>query len=736
MAAESNSLFVNNTNITINDSLSVINNSNPISIPAHLKKYVKVVSRICTCEQYSFVVKTYKVLPTDAKGKVLKYGSEDQTYINFPELVNLIPRGCSDLFLDDIHICSLRGMKKFGGTSAIDEDDIEDKSSTEFYDDHTKVNNSSKSSEKSSSLFPEYRIKEWENEGVLEVEYQEKYNGKLVVFVPFKLNDQEYLFGGSKNVHVVINLHQYLSVNQTSELHYKMLYNVRSSIIDEFHYCQKYASNKYLNKEEQNFKNFFNNPKTYCGEYMDGTHIVYDPSAIYASYPKLAYIKYFDCPYLTNEDDEKITNNDKKRNIIPSKEYLQSIRDRTDSEGVIIIYRNSKTGEVYRQKHKTKWYVILRSWREIISRSDKNNTMPEVLYEKLIKRLHERSEQFLHLTNEELDNWKYLAPLFVSWLYKITYKLSDVSPFSDVGMGRLWYLFINRMKVTQEPEDNQIDMLSNLENKEYYDAIIEAAKFGYNVCVIMSGLPGSGKSTVAKYLYSELKSLQINVEIFSIGDLFMVDGKYQFDAKLIQKNSDKNFENFKLSTAQVKIVDNVNLQRYEYDRYVKSTINTICIVLHTKKYDVSCLESRNIHSVPLEALKKMHAKYKISAPAYFGVFPNKNEISILMPYLNITQTTPLHITVKFLGGRSADITLDDMKQIGKFADFEVTGVSSSEAGSCLVTKFKEDDLNGNHITLSTNSGFKPVDVGKSITADNTRELDSAVELRGIYLPMW
>ncbi len=683
----------------------------PLVIPTHLKKYVKAINR----KSGEFTIKTYSVFPTNNNGKVLRHGPDDQTYINFPELVDLVPRGCSDLFLGDEFVCSLRGLKKFNGTSSIDEDDAPYEGST---DNHT-------------SLFPEEKVKQWESNKVLEVEYQPKYNGKFVIFTLFEMHNKTYIFGGSKNVHIIRDLYD---ESKSDELHEKMLNRVCRDILNHHNESEKIAKkNSDLEEVRQMFDTFCNSRQTFCGEYIDYKHMVYScfynsETQTYTTYTP--HIEYFNCPYLS-------INTNEKTNTMPTIDYLQSIRNQVNDEGVVIVYRNTETGETYRQKHKTKWYIILRCWRELISRLDKSTVEYKSLSERLINRLNERSDQFLHMTPKELELWESHAYKFSQWLYNSIYKYSDVGPFSEIGMGQIWYYYSNNIPVQQKVDDlkQEVNPLTNLEEHKYYNAVITCAKLGISVCVIMSGLPGSGKTTVAQYLLEELKLLNITAERFSTDDLFIENGEYKFNNKLLPAKHNENFERFNNSSAQIRIVDNTNLIRWEYDRYLKAANGCICIVLHMKKYDVNILTKRNQHDVPKESLEKMYNKYKIAGPAYFGVFPNKSVITSTFPNILITQHTPLHITVNFIGGDSKKVECSEFDKIGKSVRFEVLGISNNDAGSCLVTKFIDEQLSGNHITLCTNANFKPVDVGKSITDENTTKTNHIV-LEGYYLPMW
>ena len=56
--------------------------------------------------------------------------------------------------------------------------------------------------EQNNSLFADMnKIKQWERDGELSVEFQEKYNGKFVLFAFLHINENTYIFGGSKNCH-------------------------------------------------------------------------------------------------------------------------------------------------------------------------------------------------------------------------------------------------------------------------------------------------------------------------------------------------------------------------------------------------------------------------------------------------------------------------------------------------------------------------------------------------------
>lgn len=82
------------------------------------------------------------------------------------------------------------------------------------------------------------------------------------------------------------------------------------------------------------------------------------------------------------------------------------------------------------------------------------------------------------------------------------------------------------------------------------------------ILYIMRGVPGSGKSTVAR---------QLGGTIFSTDDFFMKDGKYEFDPSQIKNNHNKNkmraAEAMKNGISPI-VIDNTNTMAWEMKPYV------------------------------------------------------------------------------------------------------------------------------------------------------------------------
>jgi hypothetical protein len=689
--------------------VGIINQENkallePMQIPESLERYVLIRTK-----NYpgGFVVKTYSVFATNKNDKILKHGPDDQTFINHPDLIPLIPRGCSELYKsNDLKhpICKLRGLPKFDGTSSIDEDELPFEGASE--------------EEPITSLFPSNLVKQWEDNSELLVEFKEKANGKFAIFKLFKNKGIDYIYGGTKNVHAPHKLFEPTPViNGKKELHYEIL----DAIMEDL---------KKLSPQQLEF--LFD--KTVIGEYVDGKHMIYTP---------VPYMVYFNEGLNLPEVKDIFP----PSTTLPTQEQLKCIRDMTDIEGVVIKYTNKRTGETYLQKHKTKWYIIIRCWRELISKLNKENVRYEKLFDLILEKLWLRSGQFLHLTSKENDYWEEIGDKFSGWLYQSKYAYSDLHPFSGIGIAKVWKEFNEDLAkgwtgpvyISDYSEFESDDPIEYLNNPDFYNLVISTASRGFKVVVVMSGPPGSGKTTVAKKLLDDLKMSSITAERFSTDDLFIdpYTKEYKFDPKLLEYNHGQNFGLFVNSDAQVKIIDNTNLAKWEYDRYTKHQPDAICIMLAMKEQTAEVLAKRNIHGLDVNSLKKSVSKYKPCAPAYYGLFPYKTFLLAVIKSLNInlqvTQKTPLHVTVKFVGGDKKKDNPDHPDLLGTEVLFSIVGYSINEAGHCLVVEVKQ--LDGNHITLHTNENFKPADVGKGINENNITPVNMVIQ-SGLYLPMW
>ncbi len=138
------------------------------------------------------------------------------------------------------------------------------------------------------------------------------------------------------------------------------------------------------------------------------------------------------------------------------------------------------------------------------------------------------------------------------------------------------------------------------------------------ICYILRGLPGTGKSMLARTMemgWGYAKS-------FSTDDYFMVSGKYQFDPSKLgeyhQKNlnaADDYMKSFKDSHNTIMcIIDNTNTQHWEYEKYIQSAENNGFMVqiisIDWDAKDIPLYAERNSHGVPEEAIQRMADRWE------------------------------------------------------------------------------------------------------------------------------
>jgi len=129
---------------------------------------------------------------------------------------------------------------------------------------------------------------------------------------------------------------------------------------------------------------------------------------------------------------------------------------------------------------------------------------------------------------------------------------------------------------------------------------IQEVKIAY----IMRGLPGSGKSTVAKQLAGKTGVIHSN------DTYLIVDGKYQYSAEQLPTNRQKNFSAFKKSLEEgigVVVCDNTNTKRWEFQNYIEAANQAgyIVAIVQMPHPNLEQAFKRNIHQVPMEILGQM-----------------------------------------------------------------------------------------------------------------------------------
>lgn len=123
--------------------------------------------------------------------------------------------------------------------------------------------------------------------------------------------------------------------------------------------------------------------------------------------------------------------------------------------------------------------------------------------------------------------------------------------------------------------------------------------------VILRGIPGSGKSTVAEAI-----SQNYPAAIHSTDRYHQLDGEHLFQPSRLGEFHQKNQAAFKLSIlnkVQVVVCDNANIKRWEFEPYLKAAKGYRQIVVLLKADPLEAAE-RGIHGVPEKKVLQMHRR--------------------------------------------------------------------------------------------------------------------------------
>ena len=417
----------------------------------------------------------FRVLPT-RNGKISKWGCDDETYKRFPELMTLLPRSFSVWTYTDekgkeVIGGRIHGIPKFGGLNdAIDEDNDDD-------------------SQLGLTMF------DMMSKGVIRVLMTTKDNGKFCLISAFVCLGKTYIVIGSKNVHTPIPLNDLA----TAELN-GLADQIRKAFLEQY---DPVKHGEVIQRLTEGY--------SLIGEFNNGKHMI----PLDGGKP---YIRFFGI----SDSNADLTGN-LAGNITTSLDYLQrhgfSVVENTNismeeyvqqqdgrvghGEGRVDYFLTKEGRVVGIAKHKKIWYILIRMLRQIIMKGEPH------MYEQRIKTTLIARNSFLHLPEGYLQIWYDLLCHFARWFHKKGYEPKTVGiQDTSKGMGNIWKEFlIENPDVT----DDFAPPLEEMKKRGIPHGTTFKIQHKNCLAVILQGIPGIGKNTVADWVAQNLTGLRVIV---------------------------------------------------------------------------------------------------------------------------------------------------------------------------------------------------------------------------------
>lgn len=137
-------------------------------------------------------------------------------------------------------------------------------------------------------------------------------------------------------------------------------------------------------------------------------------------------------------------------------------------------------------------------------------------------------------------------------------------------------------------------------------------------CMILRGIPGIGKTTLALELMERIKSEGKRCVIASADDSHIVDGVYKYDPSKQGQAHAECMASFLVAMDEgvdVVIVDNTNTRLWEFQHYIIAAEMTgYTVEIIERRADtiaqVSAAAARNKHGVPLSIIAQMAVQFE------------------------------------------------------------------------------------------------------------------------------
>jgi tRNA uridine 5-carbamoylmethylation protein Kti12 len=152
--------------------------------------------------------------------------------------------------------------------------------------------------------------------------------------------------------------------------------------------------------------------------------------------------------------------------------------------------------------------------------------------------------------------------------------------------------------------------------------------------IILRGLPGSGKSTVAGKIKEMYGNTGNTVVICSADNYFMVDGSYKFNAEKLGEAHQACKDTFMLSVKSteqklVVVVDNTHSTCLEYAHYASTNLSTFVLEFACSMSDIEMCAARSVHQVPMAVFDRMFTRWEHDPKAIL-MSPHRSSTSSLI----------------------------------------------------------------------------------------------------------
>jgi len=405
------------------------------------------------------------------EGIVAGRGSDDTTYMLFSILQRICPRSYSVYIIKDVdgnelERFTIQGIPKFSSKKNGDED-----SGTACGD--VLLQNIYKATD---------------------VIVTTKANGKFMLFSMKKINGVLYGIVGSKNVHRMFQMSQFQEFIDSSEGLIQSIASEVKSLLDNISTEQREAI---IDKLTSGF--------SFIGEFIDGKHIeVSDGNSRIEFFGITENIGTIPEDYSLTENP--ITSfNEIESYGLPTVSYTlytisefnqlneQELRSGMTEGKVYYYLEHEKVVGI--EKFKTVWYTIWRMVREAIKNMKSVETLHSSAKSVCSQRLLKRSQDFLNLPDTVRFGWEKVIFRFIDWFISKGYT-GPIVGIDDTsrGMGTILGQWLDECpNETSEPLETDLDG-----SRGVIGILTELKK---KVLIIFQGVPGIGKTTIAKKLF-------------------------------------------------------------------------------------------------------------------------------------------------------------------------------------------------------------------------------------------